>query len=401
MVWKPRFWSRGVRGEGNPAQRIIVSARGDCRGGVGFVGNLRRFAAKAVVVGFRVECFVCGPRLVVVSGNCCWGVSYVCLAAVAVNDLRQAIQRLVVAVSCRYLIGIGEICWLAGIVVVLPGFRLAQRVGQLGDVGVGAAGVSRSTVIVGVAQARFSRGNMRIRNVNHVADIIIIYDYFELAKTNPDWASFQFTTEEGGLVEKAELESAGLEMDSNVFRQEFDAQFTTIGRHRAYLSFDRASNVCEVRFVGTEPLVWSLDFNVDPMCMLLMQRVQDDIYVLEEIVIRPDATTEKACRALIERVDPYTKLVHWMHAPLALRIYGDASGHQRRTAGSATDWNQIREFFHMHKGFVEPSFYFASANPLVRDRVNCVNARLRNSDALGYFVSQAFPLRGTFGTLSA
>jgi hypothetical protein len=180
-------------------------------------------------------------------------------------------------------------------------------------------------------------------------------------------------------------------MDSNVFRQEFDAQFTTIGRHRAYLSFDRASNVCEVRFVGTEPLVWSLDFNVDPMCMLLMQRVQDDIYVLEEIVIRPDATTEKACRALIERVDPYTKLVHWMHAPLALRIYGDASGHQRRTAGSATDWNQIREFFHMHKGFVEPSFYFASANPLVRDRVNCVNARLRNSDALGYFVSQASP----------
>ena len=50
-----------------------------------------------------------------------------------------------------------------------------------------------------------------------------LYDYFELAKSNPDWGSFQFTTEEGGLVTKSELESAGREMDLNVFRQEFDA----------------------------------------------------------------------------------------------------------------------------------------------------------------------------------
>jgi len=271
-----------------------------------------------------------------------------------------------------------------------------------------------------------------------------LYDYFELAKSNPDWGSFQFTTEEGGLVTKSELESAGRDMDLNVFRQEFDAQFTSIGKHRAYLSFDRESNVREVRFAGDHPLAWSLDFNVDPMCMLLMQLVDQDIHVLEEIIIRPDATTEKACLELIARVSPYTKLVHFGHAPLQLRIYGDASGHQRRTAGTTTDWHQIREFFNMHKGFIQPSYYHTPANPQVRDRVNCVNARLRNklgeprlfihpackelirdleevtwstdstgaptrdlnkkdrdrthlSDALGYLVSHAFPMQPSIG----
>jgi len=274
-----------------------------------------------------------------------------------------------------------------------------------------------------------------------------LYDYFELAKSNPDWGSFQFSTEEGGIVTKDELESAGREMDANIFRQEFDAQFTSIGQHRAYLSFDRQSNVREVSFAGDQPLAWSIDFNVDPMCMLLIQRIGDDINVLEEIIVRPDATTEKACRELIERVTPYTRLVHCGHAPLQLRIYGDASGHQRRTSGSSTDWTQIREFFYLYKGFVQPLYYSASANPLVRDRVNCVNARLRNkygeshlfispackelirdleevtwstdstgaptrdlnkkdrdrthlSDALGYFVSQDFPLRPTIGEQS-
>ncbi len=271
-----------------------------------------------------------------------------------------------------------------------------------------------------------------------------LYDYFELAKSNPDWQSFQFTTEEGGLVTKDELASAGREMDANVFRQEFDAQFTSLGQHRAYLSFDRAANVREVRFAGDHPLAWSLDFNVDPMCMLLLQKVGDDINVLEEMIVRPDATTEKACLKLIGLIDPYTKLVHFGHAPLQLHIYGDASGHQRRTAGATTDWTQIRDFFRMHIGSIQPSYFLAGANPLIRDRVNCVNARLRNkdgeprlfvspgckelirdleevawstdstgaptrdlnkkdrgrthlSDALGYFVSQAFPMRPTAG----
>ncbi len=127
-----------------------------------------------------------------------------------------------------------------------------------------------------------------------------------------------------------------------------------------------------------------------------------------------------------------------------MHIYGDASGHQRRTSATATDWNLIRQFFAaIHKGDIQISCRQAKINPQVRDRINCVNARLRNhfgepqlfispgckelirdleevcftldstgaatneldksdrhrthlSDALGYYVSQIFPLRGSF-----
>ena len=78
---------------------------------------------------------------------------------------------------------------------------------------------------------------------------------------------------------------SAVNMGANIFRQEFEAQFTSIGNYRAYLSFDRDSNLRDVRFEPLVPLIWSLDFNVDPMCMLLMQRTGDTVHVLEEIVL--------------------------------------------------------------------------------------------------------------------
>jgi len=272
-----------------------------------------------------------------------------------------------------------------------------------------------------------------------------LFNYFELAQSHPDdWAAFQFSTEEGGIVTKSELESAGRAMDANIFRQEFQAQFTAIGSYRAYLSFDRELNIRETRFEPSQPLIWSLDFNIDPMCMLLMQRIGGDVFVLEEIAVRSHAnTTEEACRIFVQRAAPYMQITGRTSGALEVHIYGDASGHQRRTAATATDWNLIRQFFAMHTGAIQISCRQATVNPRVRDRINCVNARLRNhfgqpqlfispgckelirdleevcfttdstgaptnelnksdrhrthlSDALGYYLSQAFPLRGTF-----
>jgi hypothetical protein len=272
------------------------------------------------------------------------------------------------------------------------------------------------------------------------------FHYFELAQSHPDdWASFQFTTEQGGIVTKSELDSAGRAMDANVFRQEFEAQFTAIGSFRAYLSFDRLSNIRDVRFEPSVPLIWSLDFNIDPMCMLLLQKIGDDVNVLEEITVRSTSnTTEEACRIFVQRAAPYVKIVSRIYGILDVHIYGDASGHQRRTSATATDWNLIRQYFAtLHKGAIQVSCRHANVNPHVRDRINCVNARLRNhfgeprlfispackelirdleevcfttdstgaatneldksdrqrthmSDALGYYLSQIFPLRGTF-----
>jgi hypothetical protein len=178
--------------------------------------------------------------------------------------------------------------------------------------------------------------------------------------------------------------------------------------------------------------------------MLLIQKVEDMTHVLEEIIIKPDAYTELACKVFAERAMAYYKLVPSHQKPLIVKIYGDSSGNQHRTSGAETDWAIIKQFFKLHVGTLQPEYYIPASNPSVRDRVNCVNARLRNyweeshllidpsckelirdleevawaldsvgnpttemnksdkarthaSDALGYFVAQAFSLKGKVG----
>jgi hypothetical protein len=176
------------------------------------------------------------------------------------------------------------------------------------------------------------------------------------------------------------------------------------------------------------------------MCMLIAQRIGDVVHVLDEIILR-GSNTEQACVAFLDRLSPAHKLVPAYQRPLNIEIYGDASGHQHRTSAATTDWTIIRNFFSHWKGQITYSVHVNNVNPAVRDRVNCVNSRLENmtgdvrlfidprcreltrdleqviwatdrngrttseinksdpnrthsSDALGYYIAQAFPLRG-------
>ncbi len=269
------------------------------------------------------------------------------------------------------------------------------------------------------------------------------FDLYERGKReDPEWAAFQFTTAEGGLVDEDELNSTSRDLDPETFRQEMLAQFINIGLYNVYHSFNRASNVKPVHFDGGLPLVWSVDFNVDPMCMLLIQQTGDVVNVLEEIIIKPNANTTRAAEAFLERAHFYYR--HSYKRPLILKIYGDASGNQRSTAGEYTDWTIIKNSFHLWEGTFLPEYYIGSSNPGVRDRINCVNARLHNhadesrlfidpkckelirdleevswavdstgaptkelnksdknrthaSDALGYFISRVFSMKGKMG----
>jgi hypothetical protein len=223
-----------------------------------------------------------------------------------------------------------------------------------------------------------------------------------------------------------------------------DAEFTGIGQHLAYGAFAK-DNIQRLHFDGLYPLIWALDFNVDPMCMLLMQKIGEMVHVLEEIVIRPNANTYRACDKFLERADFYHPQVPHFQLPLTVKLYGDATGSQQHTsAGSQTDWTIIKDFFANYRGKYMPQYFYATANPFVYDRVNCVNARIRNhagdvrllidpsckelirdleevawsldatgartreinkkdptrthaSDALGYFISQQFPMKAKIG----
>jgi hypothetical protein len=115
------------------------------------------------------------------------------------------------------------------------------------------------------------------------------------------------------------------------------------------------------------PLVWALDFNVDPMCSVIAQVERNgEVLVLDEIALRR-ATTEQACEEFEKRFGlPRAGVV----------VYGDASGASMHTTGYS-DYQVIRNYFGSRMAKV--SYRVPKANPPVRERVALMNARLRNA----------------------
>ena len=153
--------------------------------------------------------------------------------------------------------------------------------------------------------------------------------------------------------------------DENFYRQEVLGEYLEVDRNRVYQAFTREDHVRDAEVDNTRPLLWALDFNVDPMSSVVAQRHGDVIQVLEEIVISR-ASTWNACEEFWAR---------FKHHPAGLVIYGDASGQNLRTTGT-TDYDIIRQFFRSTP-YRSIDYLVPAANPVVRDRVQVMNAKLR------------------------
>ena len=154
--------------------------------------------------------------------------------------------------------------------------------------------------------------------------------------------------------------------DENFFRQEAMGDYLNSKGGLVYQPFLRSANVRRVDVDPHSPIYWAVDFNVDPMCSVVAQVRGGEYSVLDEIVLRR-ASTEQACEEFRKRFGlPAAGLV----------VYGDASGAAMKTSGSS-DYSIIREYFRTRAAKV--SYRVPSANPAVRERVNAVNAKLRNA----------------------
>ena len=134
-----------------------------------------------------------------------------------------------------------------------------------------------------------------------------------------------------------------------------------------YHAFSRERNVRGMEVDPARPVIWALDFNVDPMCSVIAQVERNgEVSVLDEIALRR-ATTEQACEEFEKRFGlPRAGVV----------VYGDASGASMNTTGYS-DYQVIRNYFATRSAKVV--YRVPKANPPVRDRVSLVNARLRNA----------------------
>lgn len=164
--------------------------------------------------------------------------------------------------------------------------------------------------------------------------------------------------------------------DENFFRQEVMGDYLNVRGGLVYSSFDRKRNVKDLEPAHRLPLLWALDFNVDPLCSLVAQKVKDEVRVLDEIVLRR-ATTEQLCEEFVQRFG---------NPSGGVDVYGDASGSAMHTSSDSTDYGVIRDFFRARG--VRVRFRVPKSNPSVRDRVVTVNGKLRNAaDEVSMFVS--------------
>ena len=155
--------------------------------------------------------------------------------------------------------------------------------------------------------------------------------------------------------------------DEQFFQQEALGAYLSLSGGTVYSSFARAQNVTEMGPDQRLPLLWALDFNVDPMSSLVVQIAGGKVRVLDEIVLR-NGTTMEACEEFLKKYPEHLAGVH---------VYGDASGNQRQTTG-ASDYEMIREYLQAHSGMAL-QYHVPRANPSVRERINLTNAKLRSA----------------------
>lgn len=152
--------------------------------------------------------------------------------------------------------------------------------------------------------------------------------------------------------------------DARFYEQEVLGEYLNVNSGAVYHAFDRVRNVKAVTLDPARPLYWTLDFNVNPMCSLIAQKLGDEIRVLGEIVLGR-ASTYDACAEFQRRFPNHLSGVY---------ICGDATGSKLQTAGT-TDYRMVRESL-QQAGYERVTFRVPASNPLVRERIQLTNSKL-------------------------
>lgn len=204
------------------------------------------------------------------------------------------------------------------------------------------------------------------------------YNLFQRGKdpNEKDWASFSYTTVEGGNVPPEEVETARRELDELTFRQEYEASFVNF-EGRVYYPFLLETHTAPV-FQGYNtdaPLIFCFDFNVEPGVAAVCQEVNLPngnlgTAVIGEVYIPRNSNTPAVCRRLIQ---------DWINHRGPIRCYGDATGGSRGSAKIAgSDWDLIKAEFRQSPFRNRITYRVPSSNPPERSRVNAMNSRLKS-----------------------
>jgi hypothetical protein len=204
------------------------------------------------------------------------------------------------------------------------------------------------------------------------------YDMFCFGQNDStgQWASFQAPSTCNPLIDELELNDARRIMTDAQFSQEWLAEFRDLLAGRAYPSFSEL-NLADANPFYTQgqvhhmlPIVVALDFNLSPMAWTLGQKRADHYYWFDEVWLE-NSHTQQAAEALAQ------KIIELKHQKLGVVLAGDATSKAgQRAAAGQSDYDIICQTLDHHS--ITWINVTPDSNPLVKDRVNTLNAKLKN-----------------------
>lgn len=150
-----------------------------------------------------------------------------------------------------------------------------------------------------------------------------------------NWAFFHFTTYDNPHIAKEEIEEAKLQLDEITFRQEYLAEYVDANDRPFLYAFSYDKHVIDSYTPNPHlPIIFSADFNKDPMTCLVAQQVNiHETYAFAEIDM-PDGSTPEMCEIL------KATYINWLYS---MDVTGDATG-RNRSALTKGNLNHYRVF---------------------------------------------------------
>lgn len=155
-------------------------------------------------------------------------------------------------------------------------------------------------------------------------------------------------------------------------RQELDGEFLNLTSGQAYYGFRRDRHVVKVPLDPLQPMFYTADFNVSPLCAVYGQNDKRTVRVTGEIFLQGSGRTADAVEEFCRR--------HVKHLHRHITVYGDQSGANRDTRSGTTDYAIIEEVLKAHGWSVLVRRNYQ--NPSLVESIEAVNARLEHGGIL-------------------
>lgn len=165
--------------------------------------------------------------------------------------------------------------------------------------------------------------------------------------------------------------------DKRMVQAYIDGDFVPLTKGPVYYNFDRNVHVKKLEYDPYLPVFMAWDFNVDPMSVLIGQRVSTkEIRFLREVSI-PGSNTIEACEEV-------KRVMVEIEVKGGITVFGDASGHSRNTKSAQTnqtDYDLISERFPL------ANLKIPRRDPPIAYRYGLVNGKLCNvKNEIGMYI---------------